>query len=93
MLINAVAAPEQMLWKGVPEVLYIAMIDSLRRHFILGWDKQAETEKNQTAIERDILVPCVWENLCLPRPSPSFRDPWMILTDEISDLGIKWSVT
>ena len=33
MLINAVAAPEKMLKKVVPKVLYIAMIDSLRPQF------------------------------------------------------------
>ena len=41
------------------EAAHIAMRDSLRQNFILGWDKQAETEKSLTAIERDFLVPCV----------------------------------
>ena len=35
------------------------MIDRWESNFILGWDKQAETEKSQTAIERDILILCV----------------------------------
>ena len=37
------------------EAVQIAMINS----FILGCDNQAGTEKSLTAIERDILVPCV----------------------------------
>ena len=40
------------------EAAHIAMTDST---FVLRWDKQAETEKEKslTAIERDILAPCV----------------------------------
>ena len=41
------------------EAAHIAMMDSLRQQFYPRIDKQAETEKSLTAIERDILVPCV----------------------------------
>ena len=38
--------------KVVPELLYIAM----NNNFVLGWDKQVETETSQTSIEKDILT-------------------------------------
>ena len=44
MLINADVV------KVVPEVLYIAMIDSLRQQFYPRMKKQAEKETSQTAI-------------------------------------------
>ena len=41
------------------EAAHIAMMDSLRQHFYPRMSQLAETEKSLTAIERDILVPCV----------------------------------
>ena len=54
MLINA------DIVKVVPEVLYIAMIDSLRQQFYPRMRlRQAGRDRKISVIERDILVPCM----------------------------------
>ena len=78
MLINADV-------KVVPEVLYIAMIDSLRQQF-LERDKQAEKEKSQTAIERDILFPCVRYTNVFNNDTTKQSFVFLSMTDHIPSL-------
>ena len=46
----------------VPEVLYIAMIDSLRQQFYPRM-RQGRDRKTSDSIERDILVPCARKHI------------------------------
>ena len=64
-------SPRTYVAEVVTKHRYIAMMASLRPNFIQGWDKQVETEKYLTAIERDHLAD-VWE--------------WSITDDVITDL-------